>query len=353
MVLMTDRRLETEAFRRIPGTLADETMRKDLEALRRDSDRDLPSLESVVRTATRRPRTWEEHLMTTLKTLSRRPWTSAALAGALAALALLVVPFSYEKTTGHDVTLTLSGQNLDAGRLRGIAEQFKHALHAGGVSVQADAATGGLAFTLSATVPASAGIDAAATAHALGAELTRLGYQASAKVTPVRERVMGSVYAYARDQIIEVNIDHKTAAQIESEIRQGLANAGIDAQVSVTEGHSAGEEKLKLKVEAQKTATGTSGGGAGEAVPQILLTSGGKALGREGFSVREEKRKAPDGVTLTLTVTDGGKTANVAIPHVDTMSDAAITAQVEAQLKAAGIDAKVSTSAGRVTIEHP
>src|SRR3989442_15025780 len=96
-------------------------MDTDLEALRRESARDLPSIESIVRTASSRPRTWEEHVMATFGVVTRRPWTSTALAGALAAIALLIVPFSYERTTGQTVSLTLSGDRLDPDHVRSIA----------------------------------------------------------------------------------------------------------------------------------------------------------------------------------------------------------------------------------------
>src|SRR5207249_4921407 len=97
--LMTDRRVESRGQERTGLTRSDAEMATDLEALRRESAHNLPSIESIVRTATRRPRTWEEYLMATFGFLRRRPWVSTALAGALAAIALLVVPFSYERIT--------------------------------------------------------------------------------------------------------------------------------------------------------------------------------------------------------------------------------------------------------------
>ena len=289
--------------------------------------------------------------MATLGFLSRRPWTSAALAGALVVLALLVVPFSYVRTTGQAVALRVSGAGLDAGRVRGIASQFKQALHAETIAVRADASDRGLTFTLSSTVPAGMGLNATLAANVLGAELKRLGYDASATVTPVRERVSGSVYAYARDQVIKVDIANKTPAQIEAEIRQGLANAGItNAQVLVTEDPAVGKEGLKLMLEAKQTST--TPGDRGQAMPQLVLEKGGVPIGSgNGFTVREEKRRAPDGSTLSLIVGDKGRTVTIDISNIETMSDGAITARVESQLRAAGIDAHVSTSGGRVMIQ--
>ena len=348
---MNDRRLESREDSRTAGARAHEEMATDLEALRRDSARDLPSIETIVRTAMRRPRTWEEYLMATFGLLTRRPWASTMLAGALAAIALLVVPFSYERTTGHMVALTLSGDRLDADHLRGIALQLKKLLHSDAVAVQAEDVNGAMTFTLSSTVPNHAQANVAATANAFSAELGRLGYTASARVTAIKERVTGSVYAYARDHVVTVDVDGKTAAQIESEIRQGLTEAGVtNPQVSVTKDGSNGEN-LRVKVEATKTATGSQDQEASEPMPQLVLQKGGETLGGKGFTVRNELRRTPDGTTLTLHVQQDGKTATIEIPHADTMSDAALTAQIQTQLASAAIEANVTVTNGRVQIE--
>lgn len=347
---MADRRLESHADGGAAGSRLHQEMATDLEVLRRESARDLPSIESIVRTASRRPRTGKEYVMATLAVLSRRPWASTALAGALAAIALLVVPFGYERTTGQTVSLTLSGGRLDSQRVRGIALQFKKLLHADAVAVRAEDASPGATFTLSSTVPNRSGAGVAAAANAFSAELTRLGYTASARVTPVKERVTGSVYAYARDHVISIDVDGKSAAQIESEIRQGLADAGVtNAQVSVTKDGTNGEG-LRVKVEATKTATGP-GSTSIDQVPELVLQKGGQPIAGKGFTVRAEKRRTPDGTTLTLHVQQDAKTATIEIPHVDTLSDAAIIAQVQSQLASAGIDANVTVRDGRVQIE--
>ena len=177
----------------------------------------------------------------------------------------------------------------------------------------------------------------------------RLGYTATFLVTDVRERVTGSAYAYVRDQVIQVSLDGKSASQIESEIRQKLADAGVtNAQVSVTE-DGPDNQGLRLKVEAQKTASGNEQ--APESMPQLVLTRGGQPIEGKGFTVRAEKRRTPGGTTLTLHVQQEGKTATIEVPHADTQSDAAITSQVEAQLRSAGIDAVVTVTDGHVQIE--
>jgi type IV pilus biogenesis protein CpaD/CtpE len=291
--------------------------------------------------------------MTSTRFLRRRPWMSAGLAGALVAVALLVVPFSYNRTIGHTVALTLSGGNLDTNRAAGIARQMKQVLHADGVALEMNAGDGGTTYTLSSTVPNAAGIDAAAAANAFAGELKRLGYGAVATVAPVKERVNGSAYAFVRDRVIEVSVDGKTAAQLEDEIRQGLANAGVpNAQVSVTRNDADGRHELNLTVDAQKTVTGPGAAEAPEVMPQLLLRQGDQPLGGKGFSVREELRRNAEGTTMTLHVQSDGKNVDITVPHSDTIGDAAIAAQVETQLRAAGIDATVSVTNGRVRFEN-
>ena len=345
---MNERRLESA------GSRPDSPLATDLQALGRETAHDLTPLDTFVRPATRRPRTWEEYLMTPFQIVQRRPWMSAGFAGALIAVALLVVPLSYERTTGQTVQLTLSGNTLDQSRAGGIALQMKKLLHAGGVSLQVNDDGGGTTYTLASTVPNSAGINAAAAANAFCAELGRLGYSASAKVTPVKERVSGSVYAYARDRVIEVSIDGKSAAEIEAEIKQGLADAGVpDAQVSVTRNDASGKQELKLTVDAQKIVTDPNTADAPESMPRLMLKHDGAALEGQGFMVREELRRSPgEGTTLILHVQDGTKTADISVAHSDTIGDAAIGAQVESQLRSAGITARVTVANGRVHIEN-
>ena len=347
---MNDSRLDPPARDARQTAGADHEVSADLQALRRDSSRELPPLDSFMRAAPRRPRGWEDFLMTSSETLIRRPWGIAALAGALAVIALLVVPFSYERTTGHTLTLALSGGKLDAEHVRGIAMQMKQLTHAKGVAVQAEDKGGALALTFTSTVPNEAGVDVAAAAKAFGAELTRLGYTASTTILPVRERVSGSVYAYARDNVISVNVAGKSAAQIEAEIRQGLADAGVtDAQVSVSTDGNGTDDRLRLKVEA-KQVRGPNDAPNPEPMPQFTFNKDGAPLGGHGFTVREELRRTQDGATLTLHVQDGDKTATIEVQHADTASDAAITSQVESQLRAARIEATVTTTDGRVNL---
>ncbi len=320
----------------------------DLAALRDATARNVPTVHTVLRAAERR-RHEGGIRMAMMGSFRARPWVSAATAGALVVLAMLVVPLSYEKVTGHQVALSVSGANVAPDRLRGIAGEMKKALHADGVQVSGAVTNGAPMFTFATAVPAGTGIDAGAAAQAFAAELNRVGYRASARVTPIRERVTGSVYAFTRDHLIQVNVDGKSSQQIESEIRAGLTAAGItDSKVSVTQ--EDGGKKLQVKVEARRS----SANGQAPEAPQIELTRNGQPLAGasgHGLMIREEKRKGPDGTTLIIDAQDGAKHATINVPHVETMSDAALTQTVQSQLAAAGIDAKVHAVDGRVEVE--
>src|SRR5262245_13268437 len=102
MAVMTDRRLDSRGSGRGLGSRMHEEMTTDLEALRRESARHLRSLESFRPPATRRRAVWEDRFMATFGFVTRRPWASTAIVGVLTAIAALVVPFSYDRVTGHE-----------------------------------------------------------------------------------------------------------------------------------------------------------------------------------------------------------------------------------------------------------
>ena len=59
-----------------------------------------------------------------------------------------------------------------------------------------------------------------------------------------------------------------------------------------------------------------------------------------------------DGVTMNLKVASKGREVSVVVPRVDTMSDAALGAEITSQLKAAGLDVAVRVTNGEIEIEQ-
>lgn len=349
---MNDVRIDPPDSGRSPHDVAE-----DFAALRSMTARDPQSLEQVVRSArTRRPASrWEEWLMSTIRMTKSRPWLTTAIAGGLTALVLLVIPVSYERITGHTVTLAVGGQNLSMEKAADIARELKAALRVEHVQMAVEALDGGTSYTLNAEVPAGSGVSAGATARAFASGLTRMGYRAEVTTTPRRERVSGNVYAYARDRVIEVSLDGKSAAQIEAEIKQRFAEAGItDAQVSVTK--TDGEDsRLGVKIKAERHldhGQAAKPEDEAESLPQLVLKRNGAPVGGEGLEMRLTKMKSHTGeTTLMVKVTQGGKQAEAKVSGSESMTDAALAAEIQRQLEAAGLNVTVKVKDGGIEIE--
>jgi len=288
-------------------------------------------------------------IMALLHSIRTRPAVAATVLGALAILVASVVPVSYQRVTGQDVALTLAGKEIGAQDLRTVAQDLKSLLGSGAVMVDASAEAGSSQYVLrtTSTKPAGAEVQLAAGEFARG--LAAKGYSASVAVTPHRERVRYPAVAYAFEQIIRIRVDGKSAAALEAEIRDKLAQAGVpDAQVSVTD-HPGGGRDIRLNVERQHVG---DAGVAPEPMPQVVLEKNGSPLqGGEGFAVKFQKKKINGVTTLAVEVTANGKSAKVEVPNSDTMSDAAITDAVSSQLRQAGIDARVTVTNGKIEIE--
>ena len=348
---MNDSRLHARRDPALAGEPDD--VARDLRALQTATDRDLTTLDQSLRAARRRraPDQREGLVMSMIHVMKARPWLATAVAGAVVALVLLVVPISYERVTGSEVTLTVSGPHLGIDQVRGIAQQLETHLHAGGVMVRAESEGGPTRFVLTSTVPAGSGVNAGAVARAFAGELSKLGYTATASTAPKRERVSGTVYAYARDRVIEINMDGKSAPQLESEIRQRLADAGVvNAQVSVTD-LGDGHRNISVNVQNKHEYQGDPSAAPPEhEMPELVLTKNGQPIEGNGFTVRIEKRKHENETTLVIRVGQGDKTGEAQVTNAEAMSDAALSAEIEAQLKKAGLSVTVSASQGKIDV---
>lgn len=318
-----------------------ETVGRDLEALRSLTMQHPPDLETSLRAARRRA-TGEtgEGFSMALRFLSRRPGLATALGVLVVALGLLAIPMSFERTVGYDVALTLGGGNLSQERVAEIAQELSRTLGATGASVTGRNEEGRATWVLG----ASAKGDARAAAAAFAKELSALGYAASVTATPRRETVTGSVYAYAMSRVIQISTDGKSAAQLESEIRDRLAAAGVTgAEVSVTD---VGDDGRAIRIESR-----SPDGVPHPEIPELVLTRDGQPI-EAGCAVRVMKKKDDAGViSLVVTVSADGRSTTAEIANASTMSDAAIAAEIESRLLAAGIEAVVKVEGDRITVE--
>lgn len=181
--------------------------------------------------------------MTMFRSMKTRPMLSSIAVGAVVALALLIVPISYQRTVGHEVALTLTSPALDMEVVPKIAKEFGAALGGGAVRVEVEDSadpSGAPARTvrLASRVPSRSRGATERLASAFAAALGARGIPAAVAVAPLTERVSGNVYAAAENSICNLTIDWKgkTASEIEASIRSQLEAAGVqnpDVRVSV------------------------------------------------------------------------------------------------------------------------
>lgn len=260
----------------------------------------------------------EGFVIRTVQSLRRRPWLAPALGAALAALALLV-PFSYQKTTGYDVSLELSGPTaVSVGA--SLAPALAKSLGAPSASMTA----GGEGVTLQARVPLLQSAGLATRAEGFAKELIARGIPARARITPVVETVSGNLYAMTRDRVIDINIqaDGRTTAEIEAQIRDQLQSAGIsDAQVSVTK--QGDNTQIQISAHPAPNSDGTS------EINQVNVT----VDGAQGSS--------------------NTRRAEIHMEPGQTMTDAEIEASLEAQLRAQGTEVDAVVQNGKVVSITP
>jgi len=323
----------------------DERIERDLRALNTRSRRHMrPLTETVDGLAGGHPQgPWEEKLMASFGFLKNRPRLAVVGVVAALAVALLVIPVSYQRVVGHDVTLTLTGAGLTQDTVRGIATEFKAALGSEAVRVEARADDAGVLYTLTSRAPARSGRSTQAISEAFAHSLSGKGYGAEAAVAAVREKVSSNVYAMVAENVIRVSVDGKSAEELEAEIGAQLAAAGIpNAEVSVT---MEGDNKMQVMVRAESQGPCEEAGGPTD----IVLTAGGVELGGTGEEARIKicKTMTEQGERLVLDVEHAGRTATVTVDRPETLSDAELAAEVQRQLAAQGItDLSVSAQDG-------
>jgi hypothetical protein len=320
---MTKSRRPSPSLRRA----AEETLREDLRALHTAGALDLPTIESTARLydRARDGRNPGGFLMSLFRRYQARPWPATAVVAGVAVAALLFMPVKYQKTIGQDVTLTVAVPALSGEQLARISSEFRIALRAASLSVQRREESGPV---LSARVPGSASEPVARIAAAFAAGLTERGLPSTAQVTPRVERVLGNVYAYARDNIINIRVtsDGKTPAQIEAEIRDQLQAAGVE---DPTVEYKKEGDRASLVVTMAKS--GTAADGNGPCCPEVNISVDGREPG---------------------TGDTQGKQCRIRVNRTEGMTDAEVIADVQRQLREQGVDAEMTMEGGRIAI-HP
>jgi len=329
-------------------------LRADLAALKKVSDRDLPDLKQVIHDISRRQPErvtpimgWRRRIMAAVQTMKARP-ALAALAAAVILIAIgMVVPVSYDRVTGHDVSISLAGAAFTPDQIAPTATEMKTRLGAEGVQVEASEDNGAARFVFHTTLPERSRAEAARKAGAFVRELAQKGIAASLTVAPHKEHVTSPAVAYAWNQIIQISVDGKSASALESEIKQRLAESGVpDAQVSVKDSPAGGRE---ISVNVQRQNFG--GAPAGEQpAPELVLTKNGAPI-TGGSTVKIKKMKDQTGATsLVVETSDHGKTATATVPNSDKMSDAELQNALTTQFRQAGLNVQVEVVGGQIRV---
>ena len=292
-----------------------------LQALRRVTDADLPALDDTAHLLRESApgRAWdqseEDFWMKSRRVLSARPWVTAVVAVAVVAAILGIIPVSYERTSGHDVVLRLAGPAPDAAALDQIATEFQSALGAGEVRVHRSMLSEP-ATEIEAFAPSRSRREVTRTAGAYAAVLGGRGIHAQAEVVPRRERVSSTVYAFAMDRAIELRIDRagKTPAQMEADIRAQLEAAGMkDPEVHVSE------------------ANGQT---------QIQINSRSDEAGAKR-DIKVELNADPLNPTIH----------RFEVERKPGMTDAEVKADIERQMREAGVEGEVTVQNGEVRVQ--
>ena len=185
-------------------------------------------------------------------------------------------------------------------------------------------------------------------ARGFAGALQAKGYRAAVLVTPRVERVSGSVYAMARDQVIRISTDGKSAGELEAEIRDRLLEAGVpDPEVRVTDE----EGRRRIEVTSKVETDDASRAPEEPIAPRIILTKDGQDMpAGEGCEVRAKKIRTEAGVTLTVDVTWRESTAQAVVENSDALGDARLAASIESQLRAAGMDVTVHVQDSEIEV---
>ena len=304
---------------------ADRAFERDLQAYRNATDRDLPQIEDTARilrsqaTAGNRRSTEEGFWMGFRRMLSARPGLAIAGGVVMMVVVLGVVPVSYQRTTGHEVTMTLAASQLEEPSFSKIAKEFGHALGATQVMIEPADAPGESGMQIRARVPSRKGAELKRVANAFASALGNKGLEARVNVHPQTERVSTNLYAYAMDRVVNLNVETagRSPAEIESDIRAQLEAAGIqNPQVQVDrEG-----DQTNVRIQAN------SSDSEGEREFQVNLKSEG------GDSMKAQLHRFD-------------------VERKPGMTDADVKAEIERQMREAGVEGEVTVENGEVRVK--
>lgn len=309
---MDERRASEGRDPRRTGPVRADDCSVDFEALRAASRRGLPTFAETARAFadTMRKRQERGVVMRFLYGWHARPRLGALAVGTLVAAAFLVVPISFDRTVGHEVSFTLAGFEAGSSTVTEIAKEMGGVLGAERMEVRlaapADASVSGAVpeHRLVARTAERSGKKAEAAASAYAAALAARGIAADYAVAPVRERVRSNVYLAAANSIINLRTAGRSADEIASDLRSQLESAGVTgAEIDVTSDENCSKVCVRVP------------GGNCESLPEIQCEIG----------------DAP-----------GGQAVKIKMCRTPGMTDADVIADIERQLAEQGLSGTVT-----------
>lgn len=259
--------------------------------------------------------------MNAMNKLRLRPRLASGLIGAVLIGGALLMPISYQRTVGHNVTMELSGARLGGAQLKELANQLKSITGAERVEVRMEGEQLRLRAIGRNAKRAVVEQRTAALVRALKQQAQAQGQslEASTQIEPRRERVESRVYAAALAALIEIRVDPtgKTDRQVEDEIRDQLSRAGATPK----------------DVQFQRKADGTH--------LEIEAESGGRTL-KVIRETRDDGRGGSPEVAVKVEEIDDTREPG--------MTDDQLRDKIKRQLEARGMTATVTVTGDRIEI---
>jgi hypothetical protein len=222
---------------------AGEILDKSFDSLRQESRPHPTPLSAIRAKLATQTLNKESNIMAKFKNaISAHPrWGFGLIIGVLALMLFILVPFPYQRVAGYDVRF--SGINSQIPTL-----EFSQSLKALGyeqatIKIMATDIAGEYLIS---NLP---NLKVAKEVAAAFAALT--GLAASPTIIPKIETVSGSLFAQARNRIIQIDIDGqgKSDEQIKAEIESKLAAQGFSAPLVYVKTDSTGQKNIRLKIE--------------------------------------------------------------------------------------------------------
>ncbi len=205
-------------------------------------------LKSRLETAALKEDKKENSIMSKIKNeINTHPKFSFGIVSAICVfMFLLLVPISYDKTVGYD--LTLSGINAQNWTGNGDADDMLKALGYDDIEISIES-DGKTVKTIFENLPSKKAVDEITSAMVSMSNSDGGMFDFTVSVSPVVIKEFGSIYAQVRDKIeLKVETEGKTDQEVKEEIEKGLKKRGYDDADVVVISKPDGQREIKIDI---------------------------------------------------------------------------------------------------------